>query len=97
MTEIFKCRKAGTKCCAPKSLIKEAALGQIDEMHIKYTTTPNPGAAPFTVQPVTMQTSKFFHSLLFEFVTHNVWLSNGSPTYDDDTKKPSLQQIRMRS
>lgn len=29
MTEIFKCRKAGTKCCAPKSLIKEA-LGHKD-------------------------------------------------------------------
>ncbi|XP_063928844.1 protein masquerade isoform X2 [Zophobas morio] len=27
MTEMFKCRKSGTKCCAPKSLIKEA-LGQ---------------------------------------------------------------------
>jgi len=61
MTEIFKCRKAGTKCCAPKSLIKEAALGQIDEMHTKYTTTPSPGAGPpFTVQPVTMQTSKSY-------------------------------------
>lgn len=27
MTEIFKCRKIGTKCCAPKSIIREA-LGE---------------------------------------------------------------------
>lgn len=24
MTDIFKCRKSGTKCCAPKSSIREA-------------------------------------------------------------------------
>lgn len=23
MTELFKCRKSGTKCCAPKSMIRE--------------------------------------------------------------------------
>ncbi|XP_066158472.1 protein masquerade [Euwallacea fornicatus] len=57
MTEIFKCKKAGTKCCAPKSLIKETALGQIDDMHVKYTTTPSPGSVSFTLQPITMQTT----------------------------------------
>lgn len=30
MTEVFKCKKFGTKCCAPKTLIKEA-LGQKEE------------------------------------------------------------------
>ncbi|KAJ8955423.1 hypothetical protein NQ318_003521 [Aromia moschata] len=37
MTEIFKCRKAGTKCCAPKSLIKEA-LGSKEEVPAKEST-----------------------------------------------------------
>lgn len=38
MTEIFKCRKSGTKCCAPKSLIREA-LGHngIDKIHQEST------------------------------------------------------------
>lgn len=30
MTEIFKCRKMGTKCCAPKYLIREAIGGNKD-------------------------------------------------------------------
>lgn len=25
MTELFKCRKSGTKCCAPKSMIREVS------------------------------------------------------------------------
>ncbi|XP_968416.3 protein masquerade [Tribolium castaneum] len=37
MTELFKCRKSGTKCCAPKSLIKEA-LGQKEESTHKEST-----------------------------------------------------------
>lgn len=61
MTEIFKCTKAGTKCCAPKSMIKEA-LGQKEDTPIKDTTTLSPGAAPFTVQPVTVPTSKYYSS-----------------------------------
>lgn len=36
MTEVFKCKKSGTKCCAPKSLIKEV-LGQSDEQHKENT------------------------------------------------------------
>lgn len=39
MTELFKCRKSGTKCCAPKSLIKEA-LGQKDETPYSSTVSP---------------------------------------------------------
>ncbi|KAG5880629.1 hypothetical protein JTB14_022570 [Gonioctena quinquepunctata] len=59
MTEIFKCRKAGTKCCAPKSLIKEA-LGQSEEappkestihsMSVPYTT---PSSVTLTQSPTT--------------------------------------------
>ncbi|XP_028145713.2 protein masquerade [Diabrotica virgifera virgifera] len=37
MTEIFKCKKAGTKCCAPKSLIKDA-LGQKDDVPFEEST-----------------------------------------------------------
>jgi kallikrein len=40
MTELFKCRKSGTKCCAPKSLIKEA-LGQKEESTHKVSTQAN--------------------------------------------------------
>ncbi|XP_018571287.1 serine proteinase stubble isoform X2 [Anoplophora glabripennis] len=42
MTEIFKCRKPGTKCCAPKTLIKET-LGQGDVSHIEESTMPSVG------------------------------------------------------
>ncbi|CAH1120964.1 unnamed protein product [Ceutorhynchus assimilis] len=56
MTEIFKCRKSGTKCCAPKSSIKEA-LGQKDEAPPKDNTTTNPLTAPFSVQSVTIPTT----------------------------------------
>ncbi|RZC36844.1 serine proteinase stubble, partial [Asbolus verrucosus] len=38
MTELFKCRKSGTKCCARKSLIKEA-LGQKEESTHKESTS----------------------------------------------------------
>lgn len=37
MTDVFKCRKSGTKCCAPKSLIKETISGK-DEVTEKETT-----------------------------------------------------------
>lgn len=54
MTELFKCRKAGTKCCASKSLIKKA-LGQKDTppestspaMTVGYTTP-----TPVSMEPV---------------------------------------------
>ncbi|XP_060537033.1 protein masquerade isoform X2 [Cylas formicarius] len=56
MTEIFKCRKAGTKCCAPKSLIKEA-VGQKDEPNINDIPTTPSITGPFTVQSVTTPTT----------------------------------------
>uniref|UniRef100_A0AAR5PVP1 Peptidase S1 domain-containing protein n=1 Tax=Dendroctonus ponderosae TaxID=77166 RepID=A0AAR5PVP1_DENPD len=52
MTELFKCRKTGTKCCASKSLIKEA-LGQKDENSVQDSTTTSPRPIAFTVQPIT--------------------------------------------
>ncbi|CAH0562526.1 unnamed protein product [Brassicogethes aeneus] len=55
MTEVFKCRKSGTKCCAPKTLIKEASnkedTGMKDstiENSIPHTTT-----SPLTVTTTT--------------------------------------------
>ncbi|KAL1493118.1 hypothetical protein ABEB36_011241 [Hypothenemus hampei] len=54
MTEIFKCRKAGTKCCAPKSLIKEA-LGQKEEIPLRNTSNSQENVA-LTIQP-TLQTT----------------------------------------
>lgn len=46
MTEVFKCRKSGTKCCAPKSLIKET-IGQKDDT-IKDSTMSV--SLPYTTQ-----------------------------------------------
>lgn len=50
MTEIFKCRKAGTKCCAPKSLIREA-LGHIDPEPHPEDTVHDPVIRPFNTTP----------------------------------------------
>ncbi|XP_076261682.1 trypsin-like serine protease domain-containing protein masquerade [Rhynchophorus ferrugineus] len=55
LTDVFKCKKPGLKCCAPKSLIKEA-LGQKDDGAIKESTTLIPGPS-YTVPPVTMPTT----------------------------------------
>lgn len=57
MTEIFKCRKAGTKCCAPKSMIKEA-LGQKDDSPAKESTIQSFSVPYTTTSSVTLsQTS----------------------------------------
>lgn len=59
MTEIFKCKKPGTKCCAPKSLIKEK-LGGSNISHIEETTIPSVGISyttPTTVM-LTVTSSK---------------------------------------
>nr|CAH7759391.1 unnamed protein product [Callosobruchus chinensis] len=50
MTEIFKCKKAATKCCAPKSMIKEA-LGQKDDFPAKESTI-----TPISIQYTTLST-----------------------------------------
>lgn len=60
MTEIFKCRKAGTKCCAPKSMIKEA-LGQKDDSPAKESTIQSFSVPYTTTSSVTLsQTSSKF-------------------------------------
>lgn len=64
MTEIFKCRKSGTKCCAPKSMIREA-MGHKEEDSVNQesvvhetisavSATTNPPATEFS------STSKYF-------------------------------------
>jgi len=47
MTDVFKCRKAGTKCCAPKSQIREV-IGQKEEDIVNRNTTPSSLAPSFT-------------------------------------------------
>ncbi|XP_063366342.1 protein masquerade [Cydia amplana] len=54
MTEVFKCKKAGTQCCAPKSKVLEATGVQRNDtyplatpQYEPYTTTPQP--TPMTV------------------------------------------------
>lgn len=60
MTEVFKCRKAGTKCCAPKSLIREA-LGQKPE-NVSLTkitteqTTTSYFTTPWTINNISLST-----------------------------------------
>lgn len=57
MTELFKCRKSGTKCCAPKYLIREASGYKEDEStktessnsHTSETTTTSYAHAITTV------------------------------------------------
>lgn len=62
MTELFKCRKAGTKCCAPKTLIREA-LGQkpenvsIVKSTTELTTTPY-FTTSWTINNVSITSSK---------------------------------------
>lgn len=43
MTELFKCRKSGTQCCAPKSMIREV----IEQK----TQTSSPLQRNDTIQP----------------------------------------------
>lgn len=50
MTEIFKCRKAGTKCCAPKTLIREA-LGHKDNEPHPENTVHDPVIRPYNTTP----------------------------------------------
>lgn len=50
MTEIFKCRKVGTKCCAPKSLIREA-LGQKDSESQPENTVNDAVVRPMNTTP----------------------------------------------
>lgn len=51
MTGLFKCRKSGTKCCAPKSVIREAAGYKEDEptnTKTESTTVETSTASPYT-------------------------------------------------
>lgn len=67
MTEVFKCRKMGTKCCAPKSLIRET-LGQKDEeVAVPKITTVTPtnvshSTPPWMLLNITSTPSKFSFS-----------------------------------
>lgn len=42
MTDLFKCKKSGTQCCAPKSKIQE----QLDRHNRNYTYPYNPNVGP---------------------------------------------------
>lgn len=58
MTEVFKCRKPGTKCCAPKTLIKET-INQKDDPHKESNTLSSLSISHTTVSPISTQQSKF--------------------------------------
>lgn len=48
MTEVFKCRKSGTKCCAPKSLIREITGAKEEDGVSVKNTTPIAASPAFT-------------------------------------------------
>ncbi|XP_056646484.1 protein masquerade [Diorhabda sublineata] len=52
MTEIFKCKKGGTKCCAPKSLIKDV-LSQKDDTSVDENTIHSMSISFTTLSPAT--------------------------------------------
>lgn len=75
MTEIFKCRKAGTKCCAPKSSIREA-LGQQDTEPQPENTIQDPVVSPMNTTPHSPTTeyppiSNQFNRFFYAFNTTN--------------------------
>lgn len=57
MTELFKCKKSGTQCCAPKSLIREGSdsAGSRNDTHGQASQT---GASPSSsYRPVLLTTT----------------------------------------
>lgn len=72
MTELFKCRKSGTKCCAPKSMIREVMgfkedgpIGQTDNT-IQHTSSSQSSTTALAILPTTFS-SRFFFSAYFQF------------------------------
>ncbi|XP_055609384.1 protein masquerade [Uranotaenia lowii] len=53
MTDIFKCKKSGTQCCAPKTRIQEAqiALGKIKPNDTAVYPPPPPNVQNYPIQP----------------------------------------------
>lgn len=67
MTEVFKCKKLGTKCCAPKSLIKEAVEVKDDNMSIKNISILETNTVPHTT-PLTTLVSKYHGNIYIVFI-----------------------------
>lgn len=68
MTEIFKCRKVGTKCCAPKSLIREI-LGEKDNEPQPENSIHDPIIRPVNTTPHNIVTENPSISIFFLFTT----------------------------
>ena len=54
MTDVFKCKKAGTQCCAPKSKVQEViGVNRNDSFPLAtthtYSYTPHTHTAPYTL------------------------------------------------
>lgn len=75
MTDVFKCKKPGTKCCSPKTLIRE--VGHKDEpQNILKTTTLSPISTLHTTMPwkednVTVTASKIIRIFLKIYMSIN--------------------------
>ncbi|XP_031335735.1 protein masquerade-like isoform X1 [Photinus pyralis] len=57
MTEIFKCRKSTMKCCAPKSLIREAMEHKHSEISSQINTSQSNNAVLTTMTPSIAESS----------------------------------------
>lgn len=66
MTDLFKCKKPGTKCCAPKSSIKEILDKDEEDSSSKESATQPTTITypPSTSKVLPIGTSKYFRTNL---------------------------------
>lgn len=69
MTDVFKCKKAGTQCCAPKSKVLEAMGISRNDTFPLATTHPHTQAhTPHTYTPQTLP----YTTAMSEDITNNL-------------------------
>ncbi|XP_004925813.1 protein masquerade [Bombyx mori] len=61
LTNVFKCKKTGTQCCAPKSKIQEA-LGRVDRNDSLPLAPPPPHQPPAHSPPHALYTTPYTHT-----------------------------------
>lgn len=90
MTDLFKCKKSGTTCCAPKSRIQEIQ----DKMHRNYTYPPyNPNYPP----PQAPQAPQPPNNYQTPPPYYNTYPNYPPPPHPNAIYDPSLQSIQQSS
>lgn len=74
MTELFKCRKSGTKCCAPKSMIREV-------MGFKEETPSGQTDSAIQHTSVVSQSSTTAHAILPSTFSSEYFIFPGSTAH----------------